>query len=76
MRNNTLIDKVRSPQKSLKELIEHEYLKYTFKPNTHTKTNALHIFNELWSSDFLKGDMDRFGKNMKMIFANKTLTIN
>ena len=49
-------------QKSLSQLIEEEYLSGRFKAGTHATTKASHVFNELWSSEFLKGAMDKIAR--------------
>ena len=60
LKNNEQVTEQQLPQRrSLQEIIEKDYLQYKFKANTHSKTKASHIFNELWSSDFLKGSLEQ-----------------
>ena len=47
---------------SLRDLIEKDYLAGLFKSGIHAKTKASHIFNELWTKEFLNGALDKITK--------------
>ena len=52
---------MRSPR-SLKDLIEKDYLAHLYKPGIHNKTKASHVFNNLCTSTFLNGAFNTYCK--------------
>ena len=44
------------------DIIQEEYLSGRFKSGTYSSTKASHIFNELWSKDFLNGALEKISK--------------
>ena len=55
-------DSCTNKKMSLCDLIEKEYLSGIFKPGTHSTTKASHVFNELWTNNFLNGAFDKIAK--------------
>ena len=49
-------------QRTLATIIEEEYLSGRFKSGVHSTTKASHIFNELWSNNFLHGVLNKISK--------------
>ena len=52
---------MRSPR-SLKDLIEKDYLAHLYKPGIHNKTKASQVFNNLCTSTFLNGAFNTYCK--------------
>ena len=55
-------DSCTNKKMSLCDLIEKEYLSGIFKPGIHSRTKASHVFNELWTNNFLNGALDKIAK--------------